>query len=399
MIFFKRNITSAFLLISAFFFTSIKAEAECISSDIFNYTIDFPEMFEIQDCTEDERSILFKHKLLAVQAVIRIWDEASYKNSQEALKDTLKKLSAEGEVSAVKWRNANCAVSKLSISEKALGEKMSGWGVSIPLPKTKDWFTMLSFASADKAFDCEQFILSLLDSIMIDRGSRTGPGLITTFAFPQSQEKKITLNIAGKKIQTKIDKDAAEANQFVVDREFAVFSLFVNQDCWKEAWQRFYRMIAKDAMGRVKTAAFDISSALSELSQKNDSENPDAALAQLLLTWVQGFNYERPSTTPDRADFTNIPDTLTGKGSDCDSRSMLLMVLYKNLGMDAVMFISVDYSHAMAGICLEGKQGQTFTLDSKDYLFGETTAKDITFGMLPADMQDRSKWIPVELYN
>ena len=384
----KLFFTSIILVLHSFF--AFNAAAECVSSDIFNYTVDFPEMFLIEDCTQDERSILFKHQLLDVQAVIRVWPKDIYKTSEHALSDTLKKLSAEGKPASLKWRNKDCAVTQLTISEKSLGNKMAGWGVSIPLPSGEDILTMLSFAPEDKSYDCEQFILSLLDSIMIDRGSYHEAGIITSFAFPKKGDKKLTLNIAGKKINTRLDEDDSQANQFVIDREFAVFKLFVNQNCWKEAWQRFYRMIARDAMGRVKTVSFDIASALN---------TSDDVLAQTLLSWTQGFNYERPSATADRADFTNIPDTLAGKGSDCDSRSMLLMVLFKNLGLDSVMFISVDYSHAMNGVCLEGKQGQTYTLDSKDYLFGETTAKDITYGMLPADMQDRSKWIPVELYD
>ena len=387
-------------LLFLFIFTSslLSISAECVSSTVFNYTIDFPEMFKITDYSQDERSLLFEHSLLPVHAVIRVWQKDTYKDSEDALKTTLGKISAQGQVTQVKWRNQKCAVTQLEISEASLGQKMSGWGVCIPLPESKDYLTVLSYAPQDKAYDCEQFILSLLDSIMIDRGSYTSEGIITAFAFPKKGGKKIELNIAGKTINTTIDLDDEEANQFVVDREFAVFKLFVNQKCWKEAWQRFYRLIAKDGISRVKKASFDISNELYEECKKNDPALPEAALAQKLLTWTQTFSYERPSSTADKADFTNIIATLQGKGSDCDSRSMLLMLLYKNLGLDSILLISLDYSHAMNGLYLEGKQGQTYTLDGKKYLFGETTAKDLTFGMIAQDMQDRTKWIPVELY-
>ena len=373
--------------------------SEVISSDVFGYTIDFPEMFQIIDMTEDERSILFEHQLLPVQAAIKIWPQKSYTNSQDCLKATLGKIASTQDVTGVKWRNQSCAVSRIQMNEAVLGEKMEGWAVCTPLPQTKDYFVMLSYAPENKAYDCEQFILSLLDSIMIDRGSRREAGLITTFAFPKKGNKSIELEIEGEKIKTFMDEDDAEANQFVVDREFAVFKLFIDQQCWKEAWQRFYRLIAKDGIGRLKRPAFDISTALSPACNDADPENPSAAMAQKLLTWIQGFNYERPSATPDKADFTNIPATFTGSGSDCDSRSMLLMLLLKNMNIDSCMFISVDYSHAMAGVCLEGKMGQSYTLDEKEYLFGETTAKNVTLGMIAADMQDRTKWIPVELYD
>lgn len=391
---FIRPILAAFFLI----FPSFYSFSELVSSSVYGYSIDFPEMSEISDMTEDESSILFTHKLLPVQTAIKVWPQENFQNSTQALYKTLEKLSATGEISTAKWRNRECAVSQITISEKALGTKMRGWGTSIPLPDKKSFLTVISFAPEDKAYNCEQFILSILDSIMVDRGSFKESGLITAFAFPKAGQKNITLTIAGKKINTVLDKDDSEANQFVVDREFSVFKLFVNQKCWKEAWQRFYRIIAKDGMGRTKRAAFDISNALTEDCQKESPDFPEAALAQKLLTWTQNFNYERKSSSSDRADFTNIPATLEGAGSDCDSRSMLLMLLYKNLGLDSIMFISTQYSHAMVGINLPGKQGQTYSLDGKEYLFGETTAKNLTFGMIAKDMQDRKNWIPVELY-
>ena len=74
------------------------------------------------------------------------------------------------------------------------------------------------------------------------------------------------------------------------------------------------------------------------------------------------------------------------------------MTMFTSMGLDSIMLVSVDYSHAMVGLHQEGKLGQSYTLDGKEYLFGETTAKKMTFGKIDSKMQDRSKWIPVELY-
>ncbi len=373
---------------------------ELVSSTAFNYWIDLPELYQITDCSEDERAILFGHQRLPVQAAVKIWSKSEAKNSSDCLSRTMKKVSAKGQITQLKWRNQNCALSQIQIGQEVLGTPLSGWAVCIPLPSGTDYFTMLCYAPSDKAYDVDQFMLSTLDSIMIDRGSFREPGIITSFAFPKKGQLPLNLEIAGTQISTFLDKDDMEANQFVVDREFEVFKLYINEQCWKEAWQRIYRMIAKDGMGRVKKPAFDISAALYEKCRTLDPENPDAAMAQTLLTWAQNFKYERKSASADKADFTNIPATITqSSGSDCDSRSMLLMILLKNMNIDSCMFISVDYSHAMLGVYLEGKQGQIYTLDQKDYLFGETTAKDITLGKISAKMQDRSKWIPVELYD
>lgn len=392
--------TCFYLIFTAIFLCfSFKTSAELISSDVFNYSLDLPEMFEIADCSTDERSVLFEHRLLPIQVVIRVWEAEKYPSSETALKSTIEKLSGVGEVSKIRWRNADCALANFDTDEKAFGLKTSGWAICAPLPRTKDFLTILCYAPQEKARDIEQFMLSILDSVMIDRASFRESGIITSFAFPKSQTQKINLVIDNKKISTTLDKDDAEANQFVIDREFEVFKLFVNQKCWKEAWQRFYRVIAKDASGRLKKAAFDIHTELYASLNQEEQKDSETLIAQKLLTWTQGLEYQRKSATQDKADLLNIPDTLQGKGSDCDSRSMLLMCLYKNMNIDSVMLISNVYSHAMIAVYLEGKMGQTYNLDQKDYLFGETTAPNLTFGMLSADMQDRSKWIPVELYD
>ena len=165
-----------------------------------------------------------------------------------------------------------------------------------------------------------------------------------------------------------------------------------------DAWVRFYRLVGKDAAMRLKKASFDIYSSLKNEAHKKDSENPNAALAQILLNWVQEFSYARATANPNKADITDITSTLLGEGSDCDARSLLLAVLYKNLGIESCIFISSEYSHAMVGAYLEGKQGQTISVDGKDFLVGETTAKGLTFGLMDSTMQDRTKWIPVEIY-
>ena len=56
----------------------------------------------------------------------------------------------------------------------------------------------------------------------------------------------------------------------------------------------------------------------------------------------------------------------------------------------ACIFVSPVYSHAMTGVLLPGKQGQTIHVDGADYLVGETTAKGLTFGMMDAAMQRTS---------
>lgn len=370
---------------------------EIVQSEYFKYSIDLPEMFYIEEMSGDERDVLFLNEKIPVQLAVKVYPAEMFQSAQECLSFTLKKLSAEGDTASVLWRNRTCALSSFQTGSGFPTGESVGWGAAVP-EQDGNMLTFLCFAPAFAADECQSVILSVLDSILVDYASGREAGLVTSFAFPREKQKRIRLEIGGKTVETSMDETDIVANQFVVDREFDVFKLFASDECWKEAWQRFYRIIAKDSMGRIKQAANDIFRVLLPDALEMDGENPSAALAQILLNWTQTFPYERKSASAERADFTNIPAAMTGSGSDCDSRSILLASMYTLLNMDSVMLVSVDYSHAMVGIVLDGKKGQTYSLDGKEYLFGETTARNLTFGKIDSTMQDREKWIPVELY-
>ena len=90
--------TKIFIFCIFFSFFALKANAELVSSSIFNYQIDLPEMFELTDCSQDERSVLFRHRLLPVQTVIRVWSQENFKDSKEALQKTQDILTATGDI-------------------------------------------------------------------------------------------------------------------------------------------------------------------------------------------------------------------------------------------------------------------------------------------------------------
>ena len=178
----------------------------------------------------------------------------------------------------------------------------------------------------------------------------------------------------------------AEAAEGLIEREYKVLCHYQQSELWQEAWQRYYRMIFRDSFNRLQRASFDIYNALAPYC------TDETDLAQKLLTWTQGFSYERKQTA---SDFANLPSMLLGGGSDCDSRAMLLGVLLKNMNMETVMFVSAEFSHALAGF-VSTHPGHSFTVGDKEFLMGETTAAGVTWGMIAKDMDDQGKWITVE---
>ena len=394
-----RKISIIFLL----YLITFSAFAEIITSEKFTYSIDFPEGYEITDMEKDETTVIFKNKYLLAHALIRVWPESKFKSADAALKDTLARIKATADYSDAIWRRQKCSIASFESPLLLPDGAAKGWGACIPLPQKKGYLSLLSYSPAEHYDDLAQVLISVVDSVLIDAGSFREPGLITGAFYPRKSPKSINLTISGKTIPTQVDSIDKEASQFVIDREFSVFSFYAanNLPEMYDAWIRFYRLLARDSMERVKKVSFDIYSALREDCEKKDSASPEAALAQTLLYWSQDFHYERKSSSYDKADIESIPAILEGGSSDCDGRSLLLMCILKNCSLDSCMFISAQYSHALLGVYLPGKQGQTIKVDDneggKDYIVGETTAKNLTLGMMSASMTDRKNWMSVEL--
>lgn len=378
---------NAFLFILILFAHS-PAFAEKITDRDFHFSLDIPEGFEIADYTEDGMSYIFSHPNIPVTLVMKITNEPS-SNSALVLKKNLNKLNAKGDTDSYNWNGTSVGVSNFTMT---IDDDYFGWGVTAPV-KIKDYYVLLLCYAPQSKKGCEQFIISTINSLCIDENYLNTPGIITSYAFGKEGRKVINLNIGGKDIKTALDKVDIEAAKFTVDLEYSVLTLYANHKMWKEAWQRYYRMIYRDNAGRMQQAAADIYNALYPEIKKSAPQDADIKYAQKLLSWVQGFDYER-AHNKNESDFTSIPAAISGKGSDCDSRSMLISILLNYAGLDTAILISGEYSHAVVVTDIPAP-GQTFTMENgREYLFGETTAK-VTWGMIAKDHADRTKWIPV----
>ena len=381
---------SVFIFLICVLFPPFVLAEEVIDNE-YGYSLDLPEGFSVAEYTQDGFSYRFVHDKMPVSLILKLYTDNKFNSSEQALSGTLDKLSAKYEIDKFQWRNVDCAISSFEMKlPNTKGSK--GWSVGVPLVQKNAHLVLLCYADLDKALNCEQFIISALNSLAIDRGSYFSPGIITTYAFPRNNLKDVSVLINGKNIKTQIDADDNIANQFVVDCEFAVMSLYANDKNWVKAWQRYYRAIYRDSYGRLKKVAFDINAQIEPIIKKSD--NQEFAIDELLLNWVQNFDYKRDNSKKTSSDFTNLIDTFLGGGSDCDSRSMLMCVLLKNIGIDSVLFVSREYSHAVYGADINS-WGAKIKVEGKEYLLGETTAKDIKPGLIAKEFSDTSKWIPI----
>ena len=363
--------------------------SEQITDRDFGFSLDIPEGFEIADYTEDGMSYVFSHPNIPVTLVMKLTEEKNAKSAAEVLNRNLKKLNASGETDSFKWNGTVCGISNFSMS---LDDNYSGWAVSAPV-KIQDYYVILLCYAPESKKGCDQFIISTINSLSINNEYLNTPGIITSYAFQPEGSESVLLKIGGKEIKTSLDKSDEEAAKFVIDLEYSVLNLYANHKMWKEAWQRYYRMIYRDNAGRLQQTAKNIYDSIYPELKKSKPQDADIKYAQALLSWVQTFGYERTQSKIE-SDFTSLPASIKGKGSDCDSRSMLVSVLLNYTGIDTAMLISREYSHAVVVTDIPAP-GQTFTMENgREYLFGETTAR-VTWGMLAQDQADRTKWIPV----
>ena len=387
----KKSIILILCLFLFSFFVFQKAGAEIIKDIDYGFSLDIPEGYILEEQSSDGNSLLFSHPNIPVTFVVKISNEIIDEISQ-ILQQSMNKLSAEYEIDKIIWSEQKCAISSFTMK---LDQNYEGWAVSVPLKMPYSFLTLLCYAPQYLNGGAQQFIISTLNSLSLDyRNQKKASGIFTEYAFPKEGQKQLCLEIAGKKINTYIDNVDISASQFIVDLEFAVLSLYANHKLWKEAWQRYYRMIYRDSLPRIEQVSIDIFNKLYPLAEKKDSKNADIVFAQYLLSWVQTFEYKREQTK-NSSDFTPIPHVLCGEGNDCDSRSMLVSAILNLCGYDTIMLVSREYSHAVAATCIEAP-GQKYHLkeNDKDYIFGETIEK-ITWGMIAQNHSDRTKWIPI----
>ncbi|HPX26601.1 MAG TPA: hypothetical protein PLG87_07310 [Treponemataceae bacterium] len=384
-----KQIKFVVLVVLSILIFSFSLYGEVFTSDQYGYSIDFPEGFTIANASGEE-SYFFAHQSFPLSAVLRIYTDGRYTDVKTASDDSLKKLGASSDTNTFQWRNTACALSYFTMTMD--NTKYEGWGFSSSLPSGRGMLFFMMYTPQENYAVYNKCILSSIDSICIDRGSFFESGPVTAFAYPPEGKKNVQLSIAGLTVPVTVDIIDAEAGEFVVEREFNVLTLYAGTALQERARQRYYQLIYRDAYGRLKKASFEISAVIGSKAQELNPSLPEFYTAASLLSWTQNFPYERNFS---KSDFTHPVSALQGVGSDCDSRAMLLAILYRQMNIKAQFFLSTEYSHSVVGIDIPGK-GARIDYEGRTYLLGETTAK-VDLGLMAQDMSDSSKWFVIPL--
>jgi hypothetical protein len=308
-------------------------------------------------------------------------------DSAKALADwSLSKLGSKGEVTDYVYEGRRAVFAELGF---ALGDsKRKGYALFVKGRQGEGCYALLSYAPEQDFEAYSDFILSCLDAFSIDAAALRSPGPVSQFTLdwpPERTAQKAVKLPSGTTVSLPWSEEEARQEADTDKREYKVLTAYAeDEEHWRDAWARFYRMAERESGARLDRLAL-------EMSRELPREDPTDT-ARRVLAWVQGFTYERDQAG---TDFVPPLAAAYGERGDCDSRSVVAAIILERLGIDSILMVSKDYSHAMLGVDVPGG-GQRFVFNGKNYLVGETTAK-VGLGMIAKDQADWSKWMGIDL--
>lgn len=388
------SILSSVIIFFTLIFIPVFANSEEIIDNDYNFSLDFPEGFFLEGSTQDKKTFLFSNKKIPVTIVLKVFPE---QNAKSSLETTLQKLSASSEIADFVWNEKNCSFSFFEMNISGNKNKSSGWALSSFIEKSNSSVVILTYADEKNLASSQCFFFSILNSLKIDEEDSFKCGPIIDFTFPQKNKIPVSVKINQKEIKSSIYEEDVAASRFLIDTEYSVLKNYANDENWKEAWKRYYRALYRDTRGRIKNFTNDVYSVLYKDLKNQNSKNMRYDLNKMLLSWVQNLSYGRENN-PNGADFSSIPQILTGSISDCDSRSLMLCAMLNQIGVESVLFVSNEYHHAVYGSYINpasASENANIIIEEKPFLLCETTKKGLNPGLIASDMNQTEKWIPV----
>ena len=325
---------------------------------------------------------------------IRIYEPGHYPSAQSMAADILGQIGSKGDVSSFTYQGHDAVIADMAFALDGVAQKgyalfIAGTVSGSDDASTGPGYALIASTAASRFDSYSELLISSLDSFSIDRVARRFPGPVSQFLFPWPavrSEKKETALPSGR-VSLAWSTDEEKQTLSIAQREYHVMTMYLKSETlWQEAWARYYRMIYKESAARLDSFTEALSASL--------PANDPTETARRVLSWIQGFLYER-----DFAGIDFVPPLTAAfeRRGDCDSRAMVMAIVLERLGIDSVLMVSREYSHAMLAVDVPGG-GQRFPFNGKSYLVAETTAK-VGIGQIDASQTDISKWLGVDLGN
>ena len=161
----------------------------------FGYSLDVPEGFQVAEYTPDGMSYRFYNQNVPVSLLLKIYMKDAARDAEGAFTRTVERLNGKADIDHLTWRNLSCVISSFTMQLPSSDMEFEGWGTSVPLPGKDAFLVLLCYTDTNSFNSLAQFIISTLNSLCIDKGSISSPGIFTSYAFPQNQKVKESVKI------------------------------------------------------------------------------------------------------------------------------------------------------------------------------------------------------------
>jgi hypothetical protein len=318
---------------------------------------------------------------------ILIYEADRFSSAGAMAAELLKTLGSQGDTSTFSYEGRSAALSGLSFTLDGLPRK--GYALFVPGKAGEADYALLAHVEQSRFDAYGELVISCLDGFSIDRAARREPGPVSQFLLPWPVERNARRTVVLPAGQASLPWNPEEAAQEldIAGREYRILTLYAESDTlWVDAWARFYRMVYRESAARLD--------ALTEAFARSLPADDPTECARRVLAWVQGF-----SDSPDDSGIDFVPPLTAAfeRRGDCDARALVMAIILERLGIDCVLMISREYSHAMLGVDVPGG-GQRFPFQGREYLVAETTGK-VGIGLIDSAHSDFSKWLGVDLGN
>lgn len=318
-------------------------------------------------------------------AEVMLWEPGTWEQL-EAFVESVMPDDAVGEIVAFTCWNGEVALADWTFTVD--GERFRGWFL-IVTGSGPD--VRVSAISAEEDFlERQPFLLSVLDSYIPTDDWRLTPGAVSTFLELTADMDPETVRIPfGDGTISWVQSPAGnQASQDVIEREALVLSAYAGiSELFYPAWERYYRLIYRDSYSRLLSLADAL-----QTGPLPAGSIDERSLTETLLTWLQGFSY---GTTRGFSDLLSPSLACVSQTGDCDSLSLVLLILMDRYDVDGRLLLSQQALHALAGFDLPG-EGMRYVEGERSWLVAELTSS-LPLGVLPDRLTGVSDWFGISL--
>lgn len=394
-----RPVFGPVFLVVAFVATSVSAQT-VFQNPEFDYVVDIPVTWQLIDGAEPEFINFADSQHQAVFQIISFPGDR-FATATEIDTFVRSQFSAQGDAAPFEYLAGQAIFADYRFSIGAFAVR--GYMVFINAPEHD--FAIMTYAPEESYELYHDFLLSAVDSFSLDAATRMQPGPVSVFfsePVAQDGDSDVELTLpSGRRVALPMavaSPEMQDAANVLIEREARILVQYASEPGasprigaepgppWVQAWRRYFRMIYRDNFARLEQVAEVLFDDLSR-SDLTRSEIPAA-----LLSWLQDARYER---TRSISDLMSPGACLTEFAGDCDSLGLTYAILLTQMGFDAILMVSREFSHALVGVDVSG-EGARFPFQNRQWLVAELTT-EVAIGQITQEMSDIGGWIGIKL--